>query len=101
MQYEPVCDVEYDLGALVDCFTLIHPLLHPSKVFSNSGYLNLTELGNQFISIIATTGYLNFLVIVFYGGKVHLVIIYKKIITFSISTNSRSNSTIREESECL
>jgi hypothetical protein len=53
MQYEPVCDVEYDLGALVDCFTLIHPLLHPSKVFSNSGYLNLTELGNQFISIIA------------------------------------------------
>ena len=54
-RYEPGSSVEYDIGLIVDGFTLIHPMLHPDMVFSEVPYINLTECNRQFISVIAGT----------------------------------------------
>ena len=65
LRYEPLQSVSYDFGVLVDCFTLIHPMTHPDTVFSDVGYVNITEDGREFISVVAgTSDYLNGLVYV-------------------------------------
>ena len=53
MGYEPNSGIDYDLGVLVDCFTAIHPRLHPDAIFSDEPYVNLTEGGIPFLSVIA------------------------------------------------